>query len=1102
MVLKSLTAITTTAVLLGVLPFNLANEQQEYDISGVIYSPDNEPVEGLTVELLDEHKEESLATDTTDADGHYSLSATITSAESDEPVEEASEFELGDTYPNPTGGQTNLPFRVSDEGTYNIEVFTSDGRLMISRQEHLAPGMHTAHLAMPQTAGTYIIRVRGEGVSDSRQVTSLAGGGARLEITSGTNQMAQFEEPETQEIFDFTVLTLKVHGTDEFAEFSTTIDEPGEQQHDINLQSAEEAACENLELAESSARPSNLVEVDGIGDGLGDEPLAWVYDAAVDEPGEEDRHLALIDTEEESSGELIVPIHPDDYMDGGEAKIVIFSDDESVTCDPIPFTIEPLDPAPGTLETVVDQIEDSFKSHAEAFGYSTSELMDADPEELPLHIGAIAAGLQSIGSDDFENNIRSFLAGDAPIIEEEDIQKDEEGSEVLDAIIAESGLSAEIQAITNELSDWEDVTLPENNQERRVPDGITEAVNHPAQLDDWMRHQARCAEIDDTPATAVAGAATAAAAFIPGAQGAAAISGATITIIDLILGLCNASLPSELQDIELEADPVTFNEDELGVGSWYATMTATNEGFTFTWPDVIGLAPGAGDLARYLGRAAGHLQRALEMSDDILNYMHELIETAWGLSEDSGPIQFESNVWGPVDVDPNRENGDHDEEEYFSWQLTTVESEDDETDPFAFQDDDELLYETRFVGISSLLVQTRADVFQDEHSSADTELGVEAIEVSIEELTTEESPPFIIGEDDDYEIDLWAAVSNADDRSVEWEILEGDGASIETSGTYDQNATFTAPEDGDTYLVQAESVTEEGLREGLEPSRSDEAIIRIEGEGGPLSVDPDPGCLPMDEDHEFTATLGDDEVSMDQLAWSQSGPGEIDEDGVYSSDEEGFVSIEFWEAGDPDNVYTVEFNVRESCGNFIVTLTSDSDDEELEFEYDCAGARAITGFGPTASAFLTNQRTFTFEGESAVVEIELDLFETDISQEGEWTKEVSQGSMGIRVYDDDDNDIQPFPAIGAVVHREEIEETVGGETETVGSFYGEFAGQFDTGEEIITAEGEFSEILYGEFGCGPLSHPGWDDIFDELSDDEMSTDGFNSLWDNLQSSME
>lgn len=917
----------------------------------------------------------------------------------------------------------------------------------------------------------------------------------------------------------------------------------------------ERGVCPEVSLEDSSSKPANKITVEGVGDPFGDEPVAWIHDAAIDDPGASDRYRARLERTGEEEAELVVPVHPADWMGGGIVEVELESEDGAISCSGLELEIESLDPAPGALDEILDEMETGFRAFAEGVGEDPDSLLEADVSELDRTVKAVAAGLQAVAGPENPNDLRAVLDGEAPVLDghgsagtvrsrglsggsgslgnsfgrggslgnsfgrggslgnsvdggrsfenslapspEPQVsdpraqggvpgrpalaaEEVDEGAvdELLDALTVASGLLDGVaMAIAEMVVLGEELAAIDVDDEEVLPEELDRLMT--VQSGAAELNRGRSADIQEFTELALGATSTTVGLTGVGAPLGAKLgaAGNAVAFVGTAMELLDKGVPSRLEDIEIEADPPAYNEDFPGEdvpypGSWTAELDATTEEFTLTWADAIGTIPIAGPGARFLSELGGVGRDAAEQ---MLSVYQEFLEDLWGVSSSTGPVRIDPVTYTIEDgVTPGRD----DESEYFAWELRTLNSE-DEADPFVLEEDDESEYWPLSVGVSELRVQTEAGRFQDQLRMSTQELAVNAIDVSIVADDGSE-PPFDLDPAEGSTIDLRAEVENANDESVVWD-NEG-GAFVRKEET---EATFEAPQGG-TTLVIARSDASGGARDReAAPARSDTAQVTVgedDGDDGRLTVGPDVGCLPLENTHELTARLDGEPIAFGDLAWTVSGTGDgtLGSDGVFVPSAEGLVTIEFWLPDDPEATDEVSIDVGGACGTLVLEFTFHPY-QDATLTSHCLAGRAITDqAGGSFSSFLTDPQPLDGGGHGgAPVEVHVNAFDVDISEGAEWTEEFT-GSVGVVPIDDDAGDMLAFPTSITI---EKARETIVRDGESIDAdvFDGtihEATIPVDDGH--VTMSGEFSDVRYAELGCGPLSHPGWDEILEGI----------------------
>lgn len=875
-------------------------------------------------------------------------------------------------------------------------------------------------------------------------------------------------------------------------------------------------------LESAAAKPGHTVGISGPVEQLGDEPLGWLYDATVEDPGEDDRHPIHVDVEEAF---LVVPVHPGDHMGGGPAEIEILDEDDEVVAPGIEFEVEPLDPAPGTLAGAIDSLEAALLEGAETFGYSAGELRAADPGELPPHVVGIAAGLQAVEGGE-TGAIRTLLGGNSDVLEAD--QHDEAGLEVVDALAHETGFADELAAVGDVFSGIEDPPTPvpaagtvwgsgtvrggssgtgagestgtvaeesplgpgfgktapvsgsgqdtlggprrwggprsEGLGATAAREGIL-GIEAVADLDYWMDVQSRFADANQGTAAAArdaGGIVIAGCAFVPGAQGAAAAGGAMLTVMQLAIDLTEGQLPSILE-IEPSADPAEYMEDQDFPGTLSASLAGHSEGFTLTWPDKVGTIPLVGRAVNVVNRAPTEATR--EFNSALVEFVQESLTAIWGNFEQEGWIELSPRSYGPVETDPDEDG------EFLETDAEVIESETGE-EPFEISGDG-WTYEPRAVGVSQLFVRSRDDAFGGADASGSVMVEVNELEVIIREAEMNTSANiYYLDPEEDPTISFYAAVQGAEDEGVAWTFDRVEGPAVPwptPSGpnnseiTFDVAAVDISEDERAQYVFEAESTTEDGLRAGRDPPRTDRVRIVVtddeEEEAENLVVGPSPGCLDPDEAHELTATLDGAEIGFEELTWriEGEGDGDITPDGLFVPSAEGEVYLEFWLDDDRDVTSELLFRVSEECTE--LTIQIDEDGSTTGQVYNCVMAISLSGPGGSGTHISTETRWL--DGERT--ELRLEFF-GDVFAQAEGEEATYTGGVTVDNVDDDATSGQRdwYPVPFTVTRT--VEPGAAHDGTDLDVISGEF-GPASTGDPG-SVYGEFHGVRYDEDGCG------------------------------------
>lgn len=971
---------------------------EEYNFNGTVTDKNGESISDVRLELHD-HQGNLIAFDSTSNDGTYQFSYIPTSLEESE--NEISDFKLGEAYPNPilkntTSGKTKIPFQVSKSHTYQVEVYTITGQLVTRTEQSLHSGTYTVNVGMPKAAGVYLVRVTGNGVSKVRKITSMMGSSASINITPGRHLKSS--NVNRKKSASSQVLTLKLIGGADYMDQELEIDEPGDYTHNFVLESVNVSACEDVKLAATSGLPSNMISINGITDDFGDEPNGWVRIPDEVNNNDTEQIPAYIERINDTEVEFLVPVHPIDNMEGGDIELIISNEEETVSCAGLEFEIEPMEPAPGTLANSVDELQDAFEDLAGSFGYDPEELKSADVHSLDTFIQSIALGLQMIDGASNPNNLKNILAGTAPIFDE--YENSEEQFELVEAVMAVSDFSGKLSELSGNLKSaaqhagynpldrdsWPELENAKLN-DRELPDEFAS----PKGLDDLMASQSAYAAQNDgllREIEEVAGLALGSVSITTGLTGFAPISTATglsamvISLNHIAMDIAENTLPSELQSLELTAEPLEYIEEEVEPGKWGATIVARSNGYTLDTPTILSNIPGLGKASSIL-RQKGVIS---ELTEELTDLAIDIFQTHFTAIMESGegPFTIDPKEWGVV-IEPGLDGvSDH-----FDWELSSQEKETD-IDPFEFEgpeEENESNYSPKAVGKADLIVRTESDKYQGQLRVANVSLEMKKIEINIQENSSRGSrTTHRIGVGENYQIELWAEVENAVDKRVEWNYTVEEGPEpliFEPTITNEEPILLVAPEEEALYAIEAKTLTTDGLR-GLDEAPQRNAttyvLVEVEEEVESLTVTPDPACVELDmTPPPFTAYLGTEEIPITDLSHEIDGPGTLSSDGAYQPSAQGFVTIYFtYEDSDLEEPLSAEVNfiARDECGQISV--------QSSEFNYTTHYASATVNDHEEFGGDLFSSFNGTWSSDPTTIVISAG---TDISDEGEWSRD-------------------------------------------------------------------------------------------------------------------
>lgn len=656
-------------------------------------------------------------------------------------------------------------------------------------------------------------------------------------------------------------------------------------------------ACADIEFSTLSARPGAFVLIQNMPEELGEDPYGWIYS------GDDKDELSPMYIGKTTDGEweFYVPIHPDNYLEGGEVQIMIRSEDEMNSCGQLSFEIESLTPAPGTFSEMVNALEGSAEEMSDMIGYSRDELFAQNIDDLEPYAAILKSVLTVIDGPDHQSSLKATLNGDIS----------ENLLDLYDAILSEAIGSDDFE---KQVSSTQSVTpfLPELPGCNVPLNGLSGGFAIPEDLDCWMNvngifedfNQNEFQTYYDFQSRAFT---LMAAIPDPQVQEIASMGETYLQFMKMMLGSFEFLFPGELLGIELEAEPQFYaEEDDDTEGEWEASVVAHAKDWEFDMLLSLAVLPiGAGKGGVMLSKFKKQSQAVEILIENTLdNVQGELQKTGIGV------YTFEAQVFGPIKIDPLRD------EDYFNWELNT-KSQETNLEPFAFTTD-EKGYIPQAVGTTDLKIETKGGaVFKGQNAFSIAELEVAPISVEIgqwisEDVFTENESPYYI--DVGEEFTLYAHVTNALNKDVEWT------RSPASSGLYfmpipgrDNVVEVFATEPG-SYTIDAESIADTGPREDKTPRRFDQVTILVGG----LNVF-SPGCVETNSSFQLTARLSGEPINFSDLEWSIQGSGSIDSNGMYTAGAAGSVVIDFHVRGQPNLKDSISFSVKEMCSSFSLT---------------------------------------------------------------------------------------------------------------------------------------------------------------------------------------
>jgi hypothetical protein len=661
-------------------------------------------------------------------------------------------------------------------------------------------------------------------------------------------------------------------------------------------------ACRDLRLSDAQSRPGRLIEVRGLTEALIEGGLA----ADLRTEGLESPLVNAIDVQEGLLvADMTVPLHPVRLLEGGPVEVVISGG--SIQCPPLPLTIEPLPAAPGELRRGLEAFEELLLPQINATGFSVDDLLVARIDTLPAEIIPAAATLQSIRGPGNPNALTALFAGTAPILE--GVTPD---LSLIDALLASVGFVEQIRSLEASLA-----PLGLLSPTRASPDAtaVATAASDPAQavfrqprtaedLDDMMARQEFYGDLTtEAMEAAFATASVALATFAlmtggvlaPAVAASASIAGTALSVMGLYFKTMAGTLPSELEPLSLDVREAKYLEDDtILTGFWVGRITAFSTGTKFSIPDILSVVPGVEKLNRWIALAKNRAPYLTEFTERVASWTESVVITAWqgnpGTTFDHPPT-----TWGPIAIEPERDS------DYFMW---SMDGEAFTLLPEGWR------YRAEQAGEADLILETRSPRFQNQRRSVKARLEVPPIRVSVRGPNGFNRIDMKPGESVRFE----ASVEDARSKCVDWRADAGTIQSNRDCNT--PAASYVAPEEPGTYLIEAESSSRTGLRASGLPPRIGTMIVRVGG----LRLSPRPSCVEPGQQIQFTATFAGAPIAFSELKREVTN-GSLDADGTFTAGNEGTATVTVTLADNDEIADEVQITIRSLCTDWGLVMS-------------------------------------------------------------------------------------------------------------------------------------------------------------------------------------
>jgi hypothetical protein len=535
----------------------------------------------------------------------------------------------------------------------------------------------------------------------------------------------------------------------------------------------------------------------------------------------------------------LVPIHPSGAAGGG--AVYLRPTDGARACAPVNLNIDPVPAASGELDAIVDALQAMVAIQASVLGTSTDELRTTpigDLAQVLLPLGAVQYVLDHPQN---ERSLRRVAAGEGSLVVP---------LELLEGVLRQAGVRGELEGMLA-AANPSPVRGPLQSLGTQTCTPGAIGGSETRILSDCMNAQAEAAAALGSDQGADLQAANDAMWLFEALPDEA--SGAGIPVISAIAWALENSdaraaalLPCCLIDLSVDPDPQAFEEDNPRRGTWYAILTAVNQGWDVGREIIEAAIKSAG--------MAGPMSKLNVGGPESNNVLNAILTgpLADRLLADGTFDDFIVPVetFGPVPI--------FDEE----WSDVTLEGP-------VFSRPTHNTYEAEEAGAATLVVRNRSDGrFGSQELSMDVPLRVDPIEIRVMPADT------FVGPEDSKTFRVTILNSLFPDSI---DIVVDQGAGELDGGSGAQRTVLYAPPPNARFENPDELMVFHTARSGARengPLRSGTATIRF----GKVQITPVPACLDLDAEYTFTAEFEGPE--NDELEWSADF-GDIDQDGAY-----------------------------------------------------------------------------------------------------------------------------------------------------------------------------------------------------------------------------
>lgn len=395
------------------------------------------------------------------------------------------------------------------------------------------------------------------------------------------------------------------------------------------------AECPALALETTSGAPLSEVA-------MGSLPTTFEFPvaASVSLDGSSHEGFAFIrsdDPESHGNPRILVPLHPASPMEGGSVTLTV--SDGTRACGPVDFTIDPLPPAEGESEAIVDLLQELLGRQASQFATTPEELVSTPMEELPRGVWPLALAQGLLDDPANDRSLRAVVEGS-------------QGSEVvvwLDRLLARTELRSSLESLSGASGGPEALPRPDASATRCLPEFVN--GSDASVLDECMTAAAEARRRAEGIAQKVADQigdvmSVASQLELPVAGIVEAVLSSVFWVIQSEREKAAALYPSRFTQMNLEVSRQEFAEDEDDEGRVSrAEVYATSEGFDLLQEIVDGITQ-----ALSLAQSTGEFDISTDTPvDDAVGELQSAIEQRIREME-LEDFDIPPELFGPVDV--------------------------------------------------------------------------------------------------------------------------------------------------------------------------------------------------------------------------------------------------------------------------------------------------------------------------------------------------------------------------------------------------------------------------------------------------------------------